>query len=88
MKLKLIQDEYEPCSPKIFTINEIYADPDDFGEVNKLTGDFCCKYREFKGFEKPSTVVLEKYHITEDEFFEVCDELRDILRVTDCSLCI
>lgn len=49
-----MQDEYEPCSPKIFTINEIYADPDDFGEVSKLTGDFCCKYREFKGFEEPS----------------------------------
>lgn len=28
MKLELIQNEYEPCSPKIFTINEIYANPD------------------------------------------------------------
>ena len=88
MRLELIQDEYEPCSPKVFTINEIHANSDDFGEISKQTGHFCCKYREFQAFEEPPTDVLEKYHITEDEFIEVCDELRDILRVTDCSLCI
>lgn len=88
MILELMQDEYEPCSPKIFTINEIYADPNDFGEVSKLTGDFCCKYREFNGFEEPSTAILEKYHISKDEFFEVCDELRDMLTITDCGRCV
>ena len=39
MKLELIQDEYEPCTPKVFKIDGIDADPDDFGEVSKLTGD-------------------------------------------------
>lgn len=88
MILELIQDEYEPCSPKVFKIDGIDADPDDFGEVSKLTGDFCCKYREFKGFEEPSTAVLEKYHISKDEFFEICDELRDMLTITDCGRCV
>lgn len=88
MKLELIQDEYEPCSPKVFTINGIYADPDDFGEVDKISGNYCCKSREFIGFEKPPTGVLEKYHISKDEFFEICNKLSDVLRVTDCSRCV
>ena len=88
MKLELIQDKYEPCSPKVFTINEIYADPDDFGEIDKISGDYCCKSRAFIGFEEPPTGILTKYHITRDEFFEICDKLSDILRVTDCRLCV
>lgn len=88
MKLELIQDKYEPCTTKIFTINGIDADPDDFGEVTKHVGHFCCEYREFSGFEEPPTDVLEKYHITKEEFFEVCDELRDMLTITDCGRCL
>lgn len=88
MKLELIQDKYEPCTLKVFTVNGIDANPDDFGEVTKHVGHFCCEYREFSGFEYAPIGVLEKYHITEEEFFEVSDELRDMLTITDCGRCL
>lgn len=88
MKLELEKDKYEPCAPKIFKVNDIYADPDDFGEVDKILGYYCCESRKFIGFEEPPAGILGKYQITEDEFFEICDELRDILRVKDCSMCV
>ena len=87
MKLELIQDRYEPCTPKVFKIDGIDADPDDFGEVDKILGYYCCESRKFIGFEEPPTDTLEKYHITENEFFEICDKLRDVLRVQGCSMC-
>lgn len=88
MKLELVKDEYEPCSPKIFRINEIYADPDDFGEIDKILGYYCCESRKFIEFEEPPAGVLEKYHISKDEFFEICDKLSNVLRVIDCSRCV
>ena len=88
MNLELMRDEYEPCTPKVFKINEIYADPDDFGEVDKILGYYCCESRKFIEFEEPPAGILEKYHITEEEFFEICDELKDVLRVKSCSMCV
>lgn len=88
MKLELMRDEYEPCTPKVFTINGIYADPDDFGEVDKILGYYCCESRKFIGFEEPPTGILKKYNITEEEFFEICDELKDVLKVKSCSMCV
>ena len=87
MKLELIRDEYEPCTPKIFTIDGIDADPDDFGEIEKVSGCYCCESRKFIGFEEVPESTLEKYHITESEFFDICDELRDVLEVEHCSRC-
>lgn len=88
MKLELIKDEYEPCTPKIFRIDGIAADADDFGEVEKISGYYCCKSRKFIGFEEAPESTLEKYQITESEFFDICDELRDILDVEHCSRCV
>lgn len=87
MKLELIKDEYEPCTPKIFTIDGIDADADDFGEVDKISGYYCCESRTFVGFEEPPIDTLEKYRITESEFFDICDELKDILCVKGCNRC-
>lgn len=61
MILELIQDEYEPCTPKIFKIDGINANPDDFGEVSKLTGDFCCKYTEIFVVNTENLKVLKNH---------------------------
>lgn len=78
------------CSTKIFRINGIEADTDDFGE--KYDDDpsdapeYGCGNMQFHPYS-PNKQVMKKYHINEQEWYEICDKL-DGLSFGYCGWCI
>lgn len=80
-----------PCELEIFTINGKYADSEDFGDIydhnTELAGPYSCGNKCFD--PKLSTKeVLDKYHLTEEEYNTICNKLEDKLCVGSCGLCI
>jgi hypothetical protein len=64
-----------PCELEIFTINGKDANRMDFGEI----------YDHNEGNAKsPTKEVLDKYNITEEEYYNICNELKDKLFVGGC----
>ena len=79
------------CALKVFKINGIKADYKDFGEKYDHDPDhapeYGCGYMEFEA--KDSTPeVLDKYHITEEDYEEICDKLHDELTFGNCGWCV
>lgn len=79
------------CSTKIFRINGIEADTDDFGE--KYDDDpsdapeYGCGNMQFHPYS-PDPQVMKKYHINTQEWDEICDKLADGLSFGYCGWCI
>ena len=83
-----------PCVLKIFTINGKEADSNDFGSTVNHKEDYddeitvygCCNMY----FEpnSPAREVLHKYNITEEEYYKICNELKDKLYVGHCEWCV
>ena len=81
------------CSSfRVFTINGIEADVDDFGESKDWAPEYAPEYgcgnRAFRAFEHTSKEILDKYHINEREWGQICDMLEaklDIGRCADCE---
>ena len=78
------------CAMEIFEINGTEADYDDFG--NKYDDDpyhaedYCCGNMVFEG--KPHTQeTLDKYKISKDEYYEICERLREELSFGACCWC-
>lgn len=88
MQLEITPKEDQPCMLLTFTINGKDADMDEFGYSNTY-GDMdayrCCTI--FIPYEIPDHNLLKKYEISKDEYREICEKLRDKLRVTDCGWC-
>jgi hypothetical protein len=79
--------EYFPCSLEIFTINGIKACIEDFGET--VVAGSCMENNcscEFQAGESTKEV-LDKYKITQEEFYNICEELESKLYVFSCGLC-
>lgn len=79
------------CSMKLFEINNIRADEDDFGEKydrdSENAEDYACGDMRFTG--KPATSeVLTRYQITVDEYAEVVKKLEDGLSFGCCGWCV
>lgn len=80
-----------PCELEIFTINGKAADGEDFGDAfdhnERIKEPHGCGDMHFD--PKPLTKeVLDKYHITEEEYNIICNELEDKLWVGRCGWCI
>ena len=80
-----------PCALKTFFINGIRADQDDFGmgqdEKREIADDYGCGYWRFTA--KPATqTVLDKYHITIDEYEDIAKQLEVVLDVGACGWCV
>lgn len=81
------------CSDfRVFTINDIEADVDDFGKSKdwapESAPEYGCGYRAFRAFEYTSEKILDKYHINVREWEQICDMLEaklDIGRCDDCQ---
>jgi len=86
MKLQLIQSKSCPCSLEQFIINDIIADYEDFGEIDKESNGHECQIFGFKA-KDPSDEILKKYEITLDEYDQVCNKL-DVIFMGYCQLCI
>ena len=80
-----------PCELKVFTINGKKADSYDFGSTfDHINGEkevYGCCNMYFES-EPPTEEVLHKYNITEEEYYKICDELKDKLYVGHCEWCV
>ena len=83
-----------PCVLKIFIINGKDADSNDFGSTVYHKEDcddeiaaYGCYNRYFES-EPPTEEVLHKYNITEEEYYKICDELKENLYVDHCEWCV
>lgn len=90
--MKVIIKPYDClCELDTFTINGISADYDDFGEkydTDRINApDYGCGDMRF--IPKVSTEkVLNKYQITQSEYYEICYELESALSFGRCGWCI
>ena len=92
MKLEIVPYECS-CGLKIFKINDINANADDFGyseDLNpELAPEYGCGNRQFILYEDVSRQLQTqyKYNITDDEYEYICNELADILSIGTCAFC-
>ena len=79
-----------PCSLEVFTINGKGADQYDFGDIYdhdiESAEPYACADMHFDP-KPPTKEVLDKYHITVEEYNTICNELEDKLWVGRCGWC-
>lgn len=79
------------CEPKIFKINDVSADYNDFGikedTLPVSAYSYMCENMEFTA-KLPTSVVLDKYGITVDEYHDICDRLEAGLSFGRCGWCV
>ena len=79
------------CGLEVFNINDVEnSNWYDFGytyDSNPSNApDYGCGDRRFHA-DPPTQQVLDKYSITEKEYEEICDELKDALHFGNCAWC-
>ena len=91
MKLVIKPFHSLPCHLEVFTINGKDADKDDFGDIfdhnEEIREPYGCGDMQFDA-KPPTKEVLDKYNITEEEYYNICSELRCELCVGSCGWCI
>lgn len=79
------------CSPKKFKINGVNATTYDFGqgidEEPPKAAEFGCGCHVFRHFEHPKHGILEKYHISMEDYRKICSQLDTQLSRGRCSYC-
>lgn len=80
-----------PCELETFTINGKDANSMDFGDVynhdNENAEPYGCGDMYFEP-RSPTIEVLDRYNIIEEEYYNICNELEDKLRVGSCGWCV
>lgn len=77
-----------PCNLKVFKINGKDADQDDFGDTYDAENSEIYSCADMRFDPKSSTKeILNKYHITEEEYCSICNELQCKLCVGSCGWC-
>lgn len=88
MQIEIIPMKGLPCRLLTFTINGKEADVYDFGDCDiygdENAWDCSCV---FTPCEISDYNPLEKYKISESEYREICEKLRDKLHITNCGKC-
>ena len=80
-----------PCSLEVFTIDGNSANQYDFGDIYdhdiERAEPYACADMHFD--QKPPTKkVLDKYNLTKEEYYNICNELKCKLCVGRCGWCI
>ena len=80
-----------PCELSIFTINGKDANSMDFGDTydhdRERTEPYGCGNMYFESKESTKEV-LDKYNITEADYYNICNTLEDKLSVGCCGWCV
>lgn len=80
-----------PCRLEVFTINGKGADQDDFGDMHDHDAEsaepYACADMHFDP-KPPTEEVLNRYNITEEEYYNICNELECKLCVGSCGWCV
>ena len=81
----------DPCYAEVFKINGIEADIDDFGESKDVSPEIAehygCGCRRFIT-NPPTQDLLEKYGLSETQYYDVCYKLQKELFVGKCGWCV
>lgn len=91
MKLVIEPMNTLPCRLEVFAINGKNANQNDFvyaydHDIENAETDTCSDMQlEFKFITKE---ILDKYNITEEEYYNICNELECKLCVGSCGWCI
>lgn len=91
MKLVIEPMNTLPCRLEVFAINGKNANQNDFvyaydHDIENAETDTCSDMQlEFKFITKE---VLNRYNITEEEYYNICNELECKLCVGSCGWCI
>jgi hypothetical protein len=84
------------CSAKVFQVNGIDADTDDFGEGSDV-GDYIddsddgyvgCSNRVWQRTDPPPPDTLRKYNISADDYAVICNDLESSLSFGRCGWCV
>lgn len=80
-----------PCRLEVFAINGKSAEQNNFGDMYDHHAEsaepYACADMHFDS-KPPTKEVLHKYNITEEEYYNICNELKDKLSVGSCGWCI
>jgi len=78
------------CEPDVFIINGLKASHEDFGYKEDQDPDeddpYGCGDMQFITIA-PTAQVLEKYHIDLDEYYTICEKLKEVLSFGECGQC-
>ena len=76
---------------RVFRINDIEADIEDFGKCydddRYSAPDYGCSNMRFHRYDEPSSEVLNKYNISCTEWDIICDQLDNKLYMGRCAYC-
>ena len=88
MQLEITPRDALPCRLLTFTINGKEADMDEFGYCDTYgsVDEYECS-NIFTPYEIPDLDILRKYEISKGEYREICEKLKEKLRVSDCGWC-
>lgn len=91
MTLKCKLSAWCKCKLEIFIINDINADINDFGKVKDLdpknAPEYGCGKTQFVSRDF-TWDILNKYNITDKEYYEVCDMLKEQISFDNCTECV
>lgn len=80
-----------PCSLEVFTINGKTAYQGDFGDTYDHDAEsaepYACADMHFDP-KPPTKEVLNRYNITDKEYYDICNELESELYVGRCGWCV
>lgn len=84
MELKIKTHHALPCRTEVFTINGKDAEQNDFGDTydhhHEDAEPYACADMHFD-LKPPTKEVLNRYNITDKEYYDICNEL-------ECELCV
>jgi len=79
------------CATSTFKINDINAHYEDFGDKYDYdmenAEEYGCGDMRFEE-KRPTKEILEKYNITIEEYYKICDKLKEGLSFGNCGWCI
>lgn len=88
MTTEFIVNKFAPCRLESFKINGIEADVNDFGFIKTLEKSYCgCLLLNFVP-SLPQKYLLSYYGITEKEYYEIIDKLKNIFNIEFCCECV
>lgn len=91
MELKIKTHHALPCRAELFTINGKNAEQNDFGDMYDHHAQdaepYACADMRFDP-KPPTKEVLDRYDITDKEYYEICNELECELCIGRCGWCV
>ena len=90
MKIEIEPYDALPCQARVFEINGISMNKDDFGtQESESDGEYGCNDNHFVAYDiKKIRINIDKQiKLTDEEILEVCEHLTRLFYVGGCGWC-